>query len=215
MAHYLVTGGCGFIGSHLVDALIAANHTVRVVDNLSTGHVKNISGDVELIVGDLRHSSVIDKVVMGVDGIFHLAAVASITRCNEHWLDCHQVNQGAMVALFDACRRLDASLPIVYASSAAVYGDQAELPLHEELTPAPLGPYGVDKAGCELQARAAATVHRIRSFGLRFFNVYGDRQSADNAYAGVITAFISRSRAGCELTVNGDGRQTLRFRLRS
>jgi UDP-glucose 4-epimerase len=99
----------------------------------------------------------------------------------------------------------------VYASSAAIYGEQEAMPLHEQLTPAPLGPYGADKAACELQARAAANVHGMRTFGLRFFNVFGPRQAPDDAYAGVITIFQSRARSGLPMRVHGDGLQSRDF----
>ena len=211
MARYLVTGGCGFIGSHLAEALLRAGHGVRVVDDLSTGRRGNLAEGAELVVGDARDGDLLAHAAEGTDGVFHLAAIASVARCNELWLESHRVNQGATVALLDLARRRPERLPVVFASSAAVYGDQATLPIHEDLPLAPLGPYGADKAGSELHARAAARVHGVRSLGLRFFNVHGPRQRPDDAYAGVITAFAARVRAGQGLTVHGDGLQTRDF----
>ena len=128
MAHYLITGGCGFIGSHLVERLWAAGHRAadprRSVDR-PPGQCP--SGTWTLVVADMREPGAIERALDGIDGVFHLAAIASVVRCNEAWLDSHRVNLGATVALFDACRRPRRRLPVVYASSAAVYGDQAEL----------------------------------------------------------------------------------------
>ena len=211
MGCYLVTGGAGFIGSHLVDRLLATGHQVRVLDNLSTGRIENLPTEAQLVVADVRSKAAIVDALDGVDGVFHLAAVASVMRCNEAWRDCHEINLGATVTLLDACRDREPTLPFVYASSAAVYGDQEITPLHERLTPAPLGPYGADKAACELQARAAANVHGMRTFGLRFFNVFGPRQAPDDAYAGVITIFQGRARSGLPMRVHGDGLQSRDF----
>jgi UDP-glucose 4-epimerase len=208
---YLVTGGCGFIGSHLVDALLAAGHAVRVVDDLSTGRREQLDPRAELRVADVSRPEVVDAAVADVDGIFHLAAVASVVRCNEAWLETHAVNQTATLRLLDAARRLQTPpVPVVYASSAAVYGDRAEAV--DETTPlAPLSSYGADKAAGELHAGAAARVHGVASFGLRFFNVYGPRQRPDDAYAGVISIFSDRIRRGRPLTIFGDGEQSRDF----
>jgi UDP-glucose 4-epimerase len=211
MGSYLVTGGAGFIGSHLVERLLADGHRVRVLDNLSTGRIENLPREAQLVEADVRSRAAIAAALDGVEGVFHLAAVASVVRCNEAWRDCHEINLGATVTLLDVCRDCDPTLPVVYASSAAVYGEQETSPLHERLTPAPLGPYGADKAACELQARAAANVHGMRTFGLRFFNVFGPRQAPDDAYAGVITIFRGRARLGLPMKVHGDGLQSRDF----
>ena len=208
---YLVTGGCGFIGSHLVDALLAAGHGVRVVDDLSTGVREQLDPRAELRVADVSRPEVVEAATADVDGIFHLAAVASVVRCNDAWLDAHAVNQTATVRLLDAARRLHTPpLPVVYASSAAVYGDRDHA-VDEETPLAPLSAYGADKAGGEFHARAAAGVHGVASFGLRFFNVYGRRQRPDDAYAGVISIFSDRIRRGRPLTIHGDGGQSRDF----
>ena len=211
MGRYLVTGGAGFIGSHLVERLLATGHQVRVLDNLSTGRMENLPTEAQLVVADVRSRAAIADALDGIDGVFHLAAVSSIVRCNEAWHDCHEINLGATVTLLDACRCRHRAPPIVYASSAAVYGEQEVTPLHERLAPAPLGPYGADKAACELQARAAANVYGMRTFGLQFFNVFGPRQAPDDAYAGVITIFFNRIRAGLPAAIYGDGRQSRDF----
>lgn len=211
MATYLVTGGCGFIGSHLVDALVASGHTVRVVDDLSTGVRERLPTAVELMVGDLRVPSVVARATHGVEGCFHLAAVASVPRCNSDWLGTHQTNQSAMVALLEAAKRVAHPFPLVYASSAAVYGDNPDLPLTEAAAARPRSPYGADKRGCELHAIAAAHAFGLATIGLRFFNVYGPRQSPDDAYAGVISLFAARLHERQPVTVFGDGLQTRDF----
>jgi UDP-glucose 4-epimerase len=209
MSRYLVTGGCGFIGSHLVDALLADGHAVEVVDDLSTGARANLDPRAALTVADLRDPATAPAATEGVDGVFHLAAVASVARCNEAWHDSHRVNLGATVALLEALR--GRGVPFVYASSAAVYGAQERLPIGEDAPPAPLGAYGADKLACELHARAGATVHGIASCGVRFFNIYGPRQRPDDAYAGVISTFVARLGAGLPITIHGDGGQTRDF----
>jgi UDP-glucose 4-epimerase len=212
MASYLVTGGAGFIGSHLVDRLLADGHRVRVVDDLSSGLERNVDARADLVVADLREPGVVEAGVAGVEGIFHLAAVASVARCNEAWTATHGINATATIALLDAARRApDGPLPVVYASSAAVYGDCPELPIDEDAPLRPLSPYGADKAAGELHARAGAEVHGIASVGLRFFNVYGPRQRPDDAYAGVITLFADRIERGEPLTIFGDGEQSRDF----
>lgn len=209
MPSYLVTGGLGFIGSHLVDALAAAGHRVRVVDDLSTGIKSNIPSHVELIEADLRAPGIVARALHGVDGCFHLAAVASVTRCNTEWHACHAINVGATVALFEEAAQQ--GMPVVYASSAAVYGDNPNVPLDETEPIAPLSPYGVDKAACEMHARVGASIHGLRALGLRFFNVYGPRQRPDDAYAGVITIFRQRLAKKSEILIYGDGQQTRDF----
>ena len=209
---YLVTGGCGFIGSHLVDALIAEGCAVRVLDDLSTGTRALLPATAELIVGDIGDPRVIRQALREVDGCFHLAAIASVARSNECWLDSHHTNLSATVGLFEAaCGAEGGAVPVVYASSAAVYGDHPELPLHEELPPRPLSPYGADKTACELHARAGARVRGLVSAGMRLFNVYGPRQRPGSPYSGVITTFADRVARGERLELHGDGEQTRDF----
>jgi UDP-glucose 4-epimerase len=187
MKRYLVTGGCGFIGSHLVDALLAGNNRVRILDDLSTGTTAHLSGGAELIVGDVGDAQLVREALRDVNGCFHLAAVASVARCNQAWCEGHRVNLSATVGLFEAACGWDRRVPIVYASSAAAYGGHKTMPLTEDLPSWPLSPYGADKAGCELHARAGANIRGLASVGLRFFNVYGPRQRPDSPYSGVIS----------------------------
>jgi len=146
----------------------------------------------------------------GVAGCFHLAAIASVERGVREWRETHRVNLSAFVALLDAARARG-GLPVVYASSAAVYGSHEELPLAETAPTRPLSAYGADKLGCELQARVAGAVHGIPTLGLRFFNVYGPRQDPASPYSGVISIFADRLLRGAPLTVFGDGQQSRDF----
>ncbi|EWY36853.1 epimerase [Skermanella stibiiresistens SB22] len=213
MALWLVTGGCGFIGSHLVDSLLARGDSVRVLDDLSTGRRSNLPQGVELLVGDVADAAVVSRAMAGVDGCFHLAAVASVQRGNEDWLGTHRVNLTGTVAVLDAARTKgrNGAVPVVYASSAAVYGDNPEMPLPETAATAPLSAYGADKLGCELHARVAWKVHGVPSTGFRFFNVYGPRQDPKSPYSGVIAIFADKVAERRGITVNGDGGQTRDF----
>lgn len=210
MALYLVTGGAGFIGSHLVEALCAQGHRVRVLDDLSTGHRANLPPGVELIVGDAADATLTRRAMTGTAGCFHLAAVASVQRSNEDWCATHAANQAASVAVFDAARG-QGRVPVVYASSAAIYGNPGEGAIGERTPPDPLTAYGADKLGSELHGQVAWRVHGVPTLGCRFFNVYGPRQDPRSPYSGVISIFAARVAAGDVLTVNGDGLQSRDF----
>jgi len=213
MTLYLVTGGAGFIGSHLVDALLARGDRVRVLDDLSTGKRENLPAEAELIVGDVADPPRVAEAMAGVDGCFHLAAVASVERGNRDWLGTHRTNLTGAITVFDAARRANPSgpTPVVYASSAAVYGDADDLPLKETATLRPLSAYGADKLGCELHARVATLVHGVATTGFRFFNVFGPRQDPGSPYSGVISIFFNRIGRGQGIAIFGDGGQTRDF----
>ena len=169
MAFFLVTGGCGFIGSHLVDRLLAHGHRVRVLDDLSTGRRENLDARAKLLLGSVTNAEDLCAALDGVDGCFHLAAIASVERSHRDWLSCHHINVGALVGLFEAIARQGSAIPVVYASSAAVYGRPAELPLTEASPTRPISAYGADKLACELQAAVAGEVFAVPSFGLRLW----------------------------------------------
>lgn len=209
MPNCMVTGGCGFIGSHLCDALAAAQVGVRVLDDLSTGDRAQLPAGVELRVADLCDAEAVHAAMAGVDACFHLAAVASVARCNEEWHHSHLANAAGTVAVLEAAAR--AGIPVVHASSAAVYGDNPDLPLGEDAALRPLSPYGADKLSNELQAWAGARVHGLASVGLRFFNVYGPRQRAGDPYSGVISTFRDRLSRREPLVLHGDGGQSRDF----
>ena len=212
MGKYLVTGGCGFIGSHLAESLERDGHRVRVLDDLSTGKRENLSASVELLIGDVADAALVRQAMDGVDGCFHLAAIASVERGNLDWLGTHRANLTGAIAVFDAARRPNATgIPVVYASSAAVFGDEPTMPLTEGSPVRPLSADGADKLGCELHARVAGVVHGVPTAGMRFFNVYGPRQDPKSPYSGVISIFCDRLGAHRPVTIFGDGLQTRDF----
>jgi UDP-glucose 4-epimerase len=211
----LVTGGAGFIGSHLVDALLTDGYDVRVVDDLSTGHRHNLDARADLVVANVLDKTAMVDAMTGVVGVFHLAAVASVARCNEDWLGSHRINQSATVSVLDIARaeaiRQHRNLPVVYASSAAVYGDTGSEAAHEAMIPHPLTAYGADKLGSELHARVGSLIHGVPTLGLRFFNVYGPRQDPLSPYSGVISIFARSAARGGSIVLHGDGGQTRDF----
>jgi len=209
MANYLVTGGCGFIGSHLVLSLLGDGHRVRILDNLSTGNRNNVPVQCEIVVGDVADSDRVNDCMRGMDGCFHLAAIASVQESNENWVKTHQVNLTGSINVFDAARKNNT--PVVYASSAAVYGDNADMPLKESSALRPLTAYGADKLGSELHARVASLVHGVPTTGMRFFNVYGPRQNPSSPYSGVISIFLDRIFRKDMFSIFGDGEQTRDF----
>ncbi len=213
MSKYLVTGGCGFIGSHLADALLKSGHDVVVLDDLSTGYRENLDPRAELIVGDVCDAALVRDLMADVNGCFHLAAVASVELSNKAWKRTHEINLSAAINVFDAARATEnrAAVPVVYASSAAVYGDNASVPLNELETVRPLTAYGADKLGCELHGRVASLVHGVPNAGFRFFNVFGPRQDPSSPYSGVISIFVDRISRGETVTAFGDGEQCRDF----
>lgn len=208
MSRYLVTGGAGFIGSHLCDALRRDGHAVRVLDDLSTGARANIAPGAELIEGDVADPAALARAIEGVDAVFHLAAIASVERGQRDWLGTHRVNLGGSIAVFDAARAR--RTPVVYASSAAVYGDAQRLPITEDAPTRPLSAYGADKLGSEQHARVGGAFG-VPTLGLRFFNVFGPRQDPRSPYSGVISIFCDRFARGAGATIFGDGGQTRDF----
>lgn len=210
--NFLITGGCGFIGSHLCDALVEQGHTLRVLDNLSTGKIDHLPETVELIVGDVADPAIVKGAMQDMDGCFHLAAIASVEKSMTEWVATHRINQQGTVNVLDAARFCNKNpVPVVYASSAAVYGDNATVPLDEASNPRPISAYGADKLGSELHARVAWLNHKVPTVGLRFFNVYGPRQNPSSPYSGVISIFIDRILKGQTLEVYGSGCQTRDF----
>lgn len=209
MSLFLVTGGCGFIGSHLSAALIARGDQVRVLDDLSTGSEDNLAPGAELIRGDVAELETVRRAMEGVDGCFHLAAIASVERGVQDWPGTHRANLSGTIAVLDAAR--PRRVPVVYASSAAIYGDQAVLPIAENAPKRPVSAYGADKLGCEQHALVGGLVHGIPTLGLRFFNVFGPRQDPRSPYSGVISIFCDRLSRGEGVDIFGDGGQTRDF----
>ncbi len=208
----LVTGGCGFIGTHLCHALVNAGQRVRVLDNLSSGKASGIPDSAELIVGDVADANAVAEAMSDADGIVHLAAIASVERCNTDWVTSHRTNLTGTLTVMEAARdAAERALPIVWASSAAIYGAARTLPIAERTSPAPMSPYGADKLGGELHGRAAAEIFGVSNTALRFFNVYGPGQDPYSPYSGVISIFAEKLAKGDGVTINGDGQQTRDF----
>ena len=209
--HYLVTGGAGFIGSHLVDALLEGGHRVTVLDDLSSGRTENVDVRAELVIGDAGELNTVSSLVENMDGVFHLAAIASVEKSRTDWRHTTHANLCATVAVLEAISRRTTAIPLVYASSAAVYGDTAMLPIVEGMAARPKTAYGVDKYASELHAGIGCSLHGIPSTGLRFFNVYGPRQDPTSPYSGVISIFARRALIGEPLVIYGDGGQSRDF----
>ena len=204
----LVTGGAGFIGSHLAEALLAAGRRVRIMDDLSTGHRENVPEGVEFVEGDVAKAA--GEAVRDVETVYHLAALPSVPRSVERPLDSHRATGFSTVVLLEAAERVGARR-LVLAGSSSVYGDSPELPKRETFPPRPLSPYAAAKLSAELQARSWAARSPLETVSLRFFNVYGPRQDPDSPYAGVIPRFIKSLSRGEPLPVYGDGGQTRDF----
>ena len=209
-SRYLITGGAGFIGSHLADALLGRDAEVVVLDDLSTGRLKNLDARVRMVEGDVLDAALVQALAKDCAGIFHLAAIASVPRCNDSWIQSHAVNQTGTVTVLQASRSLG-GIPVVYASSAAVYGDQSAERIAEGCELRPLSSYGADKLGGELHGRVAHSLFGVPNIGLRFFNVYGPRQDASSPYSGVISIFVARASENAPLTIFGDGQQLRDF----
>ncbi len=213
MASWLVTGGAGFIGSHLVEALVARGERVRVLDDFSTGRRENlagVAGRVEVIEGDIRDPQTAIGAALGMDILVHLAAVVSVQASVEDPRRIMEINTTGTLNMLEAARMAGVRR-FVFASSAAVYGDQDSLPLREELLPCPLSPYAASKAAGEALCCAYRGSYGLPTVMLRFFNVYGPRQDPHSPYAGVISVFADRMRRGLPPIVYGNGHQTRDF----
>jgi UDP-glucose 4-epimerase len=213
MGTYLVTGGAGFIGSHVVSALVERGNHVRVLDNLSTGNRQNVEQfekSVEFIHGDLTNSRAVERAVAGVEVVFHQAALASVPRSVDHPLDTNAACVTGTVNLLDAARRSGVRR-VVFAGSSSTYGDQPTLVKHEGLLPTPISPYAAAKTAGELYCRAFSATYGLETVALRYFNVFGPRQDPKSQYAAVIPKFIHEMLAGRRPTIFGDGRQSRDF----
>ncbi|MFO0989437.1 MAG: GDP-mannose 4,6-dehydratase [Alphaproteobacteria bacterium] len=207
MRSYLVTGGCGFIGSHLADALIARRHRVRILDDLSTGLRANAPAEAELIVGDVADEPTVRRAMDGMDGCFHLAAIASVQKSVEAWRPTHRVNLGGTINVLEAAHE-SGGLPVVYASSAAVYGDDPALPLRETAPFRPNSPYGADKAACELRRMRRSPCAGCRAPACDSSTSTG-RVRIRLALFGRYSIFADRLLTGKPLTIFGGGSRAI------
>ena len=208
----LITGGAGFIGSHIAEYFASASHNVTILDNLSTGYPGNIpiSDNITFIEGDICNPTTVSAAAKGADYVFHHAALVSVPLSCQRPADAFNINTLGTLNVLQAS--LDAGAKkVVIASSAAVYGNNPILPKREDMLPEPASPYAISKLDCEYLACMFNTDHGLRTTCLRYFNVYGPRQDPNSAYAAVIPIFLSRARAGEDITIYGDGGQTRDF----
>ena len=204
----LVTGGAGFIGSHIVRTLLERGDRVRVLDNFSTGKRENLAGlDVEIVEADLRDASRVTQACRGVETVFHQAAFVSVPQSMKEPVDCFDVNVTGTASLLQAAHKYGVRR-VVFASSAAVYGDSDAYPLSEETPLRPLSPYAASKRVDEIYGQLYTTSFGLEVVGLRYFNVYGPRQRPDSQYAAAVPIFIRRLLENKPITIFGDGGQT-------
>ncbi len=209
----LVTGGCGFIGSHIAEALVQKGYRVRILDNLSTGKLENIASisaeDVEVVVGDVADLSTVEAAMPGCEYVFHEAAIASVPKSVNDPIGTAKVNYGGTLNVLEAARK-NSVRRVVFAGSAAVYGDEPTLPKMEFMSANPITPYGVDKLASELIGHFYARMG-LEFVSLRYFNVFGLRQDPSSPYSGVISIFCDRINQGFAPIIYGDGLQSRDF----
>ncbi len=208
---YLITGGAGFIGSHIAEELLKDGHGVRILDNLSSGYEKNLDGlDVELVEADIRDREALAGAMKDVAGVFHEAAMVSVPQSVDEPLECNEINVTGTLNVLLAAR--DAGVKrVLLASSAAVYGNDPELPKHEAMLPETVSPYALGKLAGEHYLRVFAELYNVETVALRYFNVFGPRQDPGSMYSGVISKFVDVLRANGTPTIFGDGEQTRDF----
>ena len=210
---FLVTGGVGFIGSHIVDALISNGDKVRVIDDFSSGRRENLAGvidKIELIEGDIRDKGLINKAMAGIDYVLHQAALRSVPKSLEDPELYNDVNINGTLNILNASKRAKVKR-VVFASSSSIYGERNELPEKEDMYPMLISPYALTKLAGEYYCRIFSEIYGIEAVSLRYFNVFGPRQSLENEYAVVIPKFITCMLKNEQPPVHGDGKQTRDF----
>ena len=213
MARYLITGGAGFIGSNLAEALVKSGHPVRILDNFATGARANlaaVAGTVELLEGDLRDPAIVERAVRDIEVVFHQAALPSVARSLEDPATTHAVNATGTLTLLLAARRAGIRR-VVYASSSSVYGDSPTLPKREDMPTQPKSPYAVSKLAGEQYCQVFAAALGLETVSLRYFNIFGPRQDPASPYAAVIPKFLAVMRRGGRPVIFGDGKQSRDF----
>ena len=213
MTKYLVTGGAGFIGSHIATALVIRGDQVRVFDNLSTGtraNLEHLKGQVEFVEGDLLDRPVLEKAMSGVEVVYHQAALASVPRSVVAPIDTHAACATGTLHVLDAARQADVRR-VVYAGSSSAYGNQPYMSKREQDVPVPLSPYAAAKFAGESYCRAFTATYGLETVTIRYFNVFGPRQDPQSEYSAVIPIFVTKMLAGEKPTVYGDGCQSRDF----
>lgn len=212
MAHCLVTGGAGFIGSNIAERLLRDGHQVRILDNLSTGFRSNLDAvpEAEFVEGDLRDESVLKKALLGVEIVFHEAALASVPRSIDDPLACHEHCVTATVSLLHQSVQAGVKR-LVFAASSAAYGDQPFASKRESDGTAPLSPYAAAKIACEAYCQAFYVSYGLETVALRYFNVFGPRQDPNSEYSAVIPRFVTRILQNERPVIYGDGLQSRDF----
>lgn len=209
----LVTGGAGFIGSHIAAGLAAEGVRVRIVDDLSTGYRENleeIGGEIDFVEGNLANESVLRRALQDIELVFHQAAIPSVPRSVENPRDTHVACVDATFSLLLAARDMGVRR-LIYAGSSSAYGNQPKLPKSEEMLPEPLSPYAVAKLVGEYYCQTFTNVYGLETITLRYFNVFGPRQDPSSQYSGVISRFISTLLKGARPVIYGDGEQSRDF----
>lgn len=210
MIKVVVTGGAGFIGSHLVDALVEKGYEVHIIDDLSTGQKENINPKAVFHNLDIRNKEKIDSVFSGADYVFHQAALAQVQFSIENPIETHEVNVTGVINILELSRRHNVKR-VIFASSSSVYGDQDILPFTEDIKPSPLSPYAAHKLIGEIYCKLYSDIYKLETVSLRYFNAYGPRQRVAGAYPWVLPVFMELYKNGKPLTVTGDGNQTRSF----
>lgn len=215
MKKAVVTGGAGFIGSHIIENLLQKNYRVTVLDNFATGRLSNIEafiteGKIEFVKGSITNLLLLKKVFAGADYVFHEAAIPSVPKSVKYPRRSHDANATGTLNVLIAAHKSGVK-KVVYASSSSAYGDTPKLPKSEDMTPNPLSPYAVSKLTGEMYCNVFNDIYGLKTASLRYFNVYGPRQDPDSPYAAVIPLFITRIRAGQSPVILGDGEQTRDF----
>jgi len=209
----LVTGGAGFIGSHIAQRMVESGHEVVVLDNFSSGSRANIAAigkDVRVVEGDVRDLATVESCAAGCDVVFHEAAIVSVPYSVEHPQESHDVNIQGTLNVLQAARKAG-TRRVVFASSAAIYGEEPTLPKTEAMRPEPMSPYGVEKLTGEHYLATWSKLFGVETVALRYFNVFGPRQDPKSAYSGVISIFVDRILGGRPITFFGDGAQVRDF----
>lgn len=210
MEKIIVTGGAGFIGSHIVDVLVECGYEVHIVDNLSSGKMENVNPQAFFHNVDIKDKEKLVEIFKDVKYVFHEAAMPQVQYSIENPIETHDINVTGLLNVLEVSR-INGVQRIIFAASSAAYGNQETLPLVETMTPNPLSPYGAHKYIGEVYCKLWADLYGIETVSLRYFNVYGPRQSVDGAYPCVVAKFVDLYKKGKPLTITGDGNQTRSF----